>query len=173
MSEVIQLDTFFPKYDFSEKHEAVVKSTPKEAYEALQNIDFSKSFVIRLLFWLRGLRSNTFQMIKSHFSILYDDPPREIILGIIGQPWNLIKDVEKCSREDFIRFNKANYAKMVWNFHFQEHGTGTLITTETRVLCTDDASRKKFKIYWFFVRPFSGLVRIKMLQLILENLEQK
>ena len=165
-----KLNVFLPKYDFSEKHTTLIKATPEEAYKALQNIDFTKSFVIRLLFWLRGLKSHSYHMIKNHFTVLYDEPSKEIILGVIGQPWILKKEILKCSKEDFLRFNEPHYVKAVWNFDFQRQGKETLITTETRIYCTDEASRKKFKIYWTFVRPFSGLVRIKILKLIRNSL---
>jgi hypothetical protein len=33
------------------------------------------------------------------------------------------------------------------------------LTTETRVRCTDERSRRAFARYWYVIRPFSGLVR--------------
>jgi hypothetical protein len=149
-----KLDVFLPQYDFSEKHEMIVEST-----------------ILRVLFRLRGLKSNNFQMIKDLFSILYDEPSKEILLGTIGQPWNWRKDLLKFSKEYFLRFNEPNYAKIVWNFNFQEQGKKTLVSTETRILCTDEASRKKFRAYWFFIRPLSGLVRIELLKLIRKSLD--
>ena len=40
----------------------------------------------------------------------------------------------------------------------------TILSTETRVTCGDSRSRQKFRAYWFFVRPFSGLIRRLMLK---------
>jgi hypothetical protein len=41
-----------------------------------------------------------------------------------------------------------------------------MLSTETRVACGDAASRAKFRVYWTFVRPFSGLIRIVMLRAV-------
>jgi hypothetical protein len=42
-------------------------------------------------------------------------------------------------------------------------GCGSL-STETRVHVADPESRKRFRRYWFVVRPFSGLIRIQLLR---------
>ena len=35
-----------------------------------------------------------------------------------------------------------------------------LLTPRTMLIDSgDDESRRKFRVYWFFVRPFSGLIR--------------
>ena len=52
---------------------------------------------------------------------------------------------------------------MLWNFNFTPYQNKTLVSTETRITCTDKASCIKFGIYWFFVRPFSGSVEKKYL----------
>jgi hypothetical protein len=36
---------------------------------------------------------------------------------------------------------------------------GTLLTTETRVLATDEAARRRFGRYWRVIRPGSGAIR--------------
>jgi hypothetical protein len=40
-----------------------------------------------------------------------------------------------------------------------------ILTTETRVRCTDPAIRRAFLRYWRVIRPFSGLVRREALRL--------
>ena len=42
-------------------------------------------------------------------------------------------------------------------------GTAVL-STETRVHVADPAARRKFRRYWFVVRPFSGVIRILLLR---------
>lgn len=166
------VDTYLPQYEVAEKHEKNVKSTPEKAYHALQKIDFADSFVTRLLFWLRGLPSNSFDEVKNHFAVLHDEPSKEIVLGIIARPWQLKKEFLKCSKEEFSIFNEPNYAKFVWSFSFKSQGKETIILTETRVSCTDEASKKKFRIYWFFARPLSGIVRTKILKLLQKSLQE-
>jgi len=58
-------------------------------------------------------------------------------------------------------------ARAVWNFTGQEAAAGrTLLSTETRIVCGDAASRRKFRLYWLVVRPFSGLSRLLMLRAV-------
>jgi hypothetical protein len=51
---------------------------------------------------------------------------------------------------------------MAANFRIRE---GEL-TTETRVLLTDERSRRAFGRYWLLIRPFSGLIRRRWLAAI-------
>jgi hypothetical protein len=45
----------------------------------------------------------------------------------------------------------------------------TLVSTETRVLCSDKKTRNRFSIYWFFISPFSRMIRHFMLRQIREQ----
>ena len=68
-------------------------------------------------------------------------------------------------RSDFDHPVPAGFARGVWNFSLSEGLEGqTILQTETRVICGDSASRRKFLAYWFVVRPFSGLIRLIMLR---------
>jgi hypothetical protein len=61
----------------------------------------------------------------------------------------------------------AGVARAGWNFALNETEPGrTLLTTETRVACGDPATRRRFRIYWLFIRPGSGLIRRLMLRSI-------
>jgi hypothetical protein len=58
-------------------------------------------------------------------------------------------------------------ARGLWNFKVVAAGDReTILSTETRVTCGDPASRRRFRLYWLVIRPFSGLVRIIMLRAI-------
>lgn len=169
---MLKIDNYLPVYDFSERHSIFIKCTPDIAYNALKELDFSKSTFIRFLFRLRGLKSDNFQKLQERFVLLHNDSNKEIILGLIARPWKLNGAVFHTPKIDFQRFNESDYAKIVWNFAFEQHNENkTLVSTETRILCTDDESRKKFKLYWFFVRPLSGLVRKEILKMLQKNVE--
>lgn len=72
---------------------------------------------------------------------------------------------------DFCEFEKPGYAKAVWNFSVTEVGSRSRLTTETRIKCLDDESRRSFGRYWTLIRPFSGLVRMEMLRTIKRRVE--
>ena len=70
-------------------------------------------------------------------------------------------------------FNEPGAAQAAWNFAIRPLvGNKTVLTTETRVRCVDPAGRWRFRIYWAFIRPFSGLIRLVMLRAIKRDAEK-
>lgn len=165
----MKLDEFLPHYDMAKRYELYVSGPPRQAYEAFKRIDFSQSLIIRLLFFVRGSWAIKPAKLFDIFISLHDEKPHEIVWGIIGVPWNWFKRRLPVDVAHFQDFSQPGYAKMAWNFTFEGKNNGTLIATETRVLCTDKASRLKFGLYWFIISPFSGLIRREMLRLIKKN----
>jgi hypothetical protein len=49
--------------------------------------------------------------------------------------------------------------------------TLTILETETRIQCLDKNALKKFSWYWFFIRPFSGMIRLQILKSIKRSAE--
>jgi hypothetical protein len=91
----------------------------------------------------------------------------KILLGVTGRFWRLTGNVEPFDRAAFSRPVPPGMARGFWNFKVMSAGDRkTILSTETRVTCGDAASRRKFDLYWFVVRPFSGLIRIIMLKAI-------
>ena len=86
------------------------------------------------------------------------------IIGLIGQFWKANGNLQLFKPEDFIKWNKGGFLKATWNFELVPTGNGTQVNTETRILCLGDNARQKFRRYWFFVRPFSGLIRKEILR---------
>lgn len=172
-----------PTYDFDEKHEMIVRASAETVYAALDSFDFNESAVIRWLFRLRGLALNDScgavaqtltlrDMTKFGFVVLGEKPNKEILFGLVGRFWQPNGDLQEINAEDFRGFDKSVYAKAAWNFALTESAAKeTRLTTETRVQCTDDASRSQFGFYWTFVKPFSGWIRAEALRLAKEKAE--
>ncbi len=104
--------------------------------------------------------------------ILGEEPGREVVLGTIGRFWR----PAACARSlppSSLAFAEPGWAKAAWNFRVEPAPDGAATTsTETRVLCTDPVSRRTFRRYWRIVRPFSGLIRIEMLNAIRRELQR-
>jgi hypothetical protein len=49
----------------------------------------------------------------------------------------------------------------------------TVLTTETRVLCTDEGARRRFRRYWALIRPGSGAIRVAWLRAIRRRAERQ
>jgi len=106
-------------------------------------------------------------MIDAGFGRLEEAAPREIVLGVAGRFWRPTGNIEPFRRENFDGAVAPGLARAVWNFALRDVGDGhTLLSTETRVVCGDAASRRKFLAYWLVVGPFSGLIRRSMLRAI-------
>ena len=159
MKDEFLIDKFMPRYDFVERHAIGVSSTPERTYAAIRTADVTRSPIVRLLLTLRGLRRSKSIALSDAFTVVDENPPREIVLAIEGPFWNPACRPAKLAPGDP---QKPGTARAAWNF-VVEPGR---LTTETRVRCADAASRRKFRVYWFFVRPFSGLIRRFMLRAI-------
>ena len=157
------LDRFMPTCDFSETHATRVAATPAAVDAAVRDLDLGRSRIVRLLFRLRGMPTREMRlrdMQQPGFRILAEEPEREVVLGVIGRFWTPGGGVRDFEPTDFVAFDEPGWAKAVWGFRSTRlDDATTLLRTETRVLCTDAPSRRRFWLYWIVIRPFSGLIR--------------
>ena len=175
------IDSFAPNPDAVETHSVVINASAETVYHALWTANLGGSLIIKLLLGLRSLpgfvsrgfrelppnQEVTLQtLIDSGFGVLANEP-EEIVLGVTGRFWRPVGNLSPFRREDFDGPVPEGFAHAVWNFSIREVSVGgTVLSTETRVVCGDRASRRKFRLYWFLVRPFSGLIRLLMLRAV-------
>jgi hypothetical protein len=61
---------------------------------------------------------------------------------------------------------------MAFNFNVEDLGDGwSAVSTETRVLATDDFTRRGMGRYWRLIVPGSGLLRLQWLEAIKKRAE--
>ena len=175
------IDDFLPNYDFSEKHRIQVRAPITVTYEAVRHLDITQSKLSMLLFRLRGIPTgkdgiakfdiDNFQ--KMRFILLGERTNEEFLLGLVGRFWTVSGGLQRLDRNEYVNFDRPGYAKAVWNFSLVERpGQSTLLETETRVYCLDEGSRRRFQIYWFLIRGFSGMIRQEVLKAIKEKAER-
>jgi hypothetical protein len=105
--------------------------------------------------------------------LLAERREREIVLGITGRFWSLEPKVAETDPATFRGPIPVGLARAAWNFALEPMPDGlTKLTTETRVQCADEASGRRFRRYWLFVGPFSGLIRRAILQRVGRAAEQ-
>jgi hypothetical protein len=153
---VTLLDEHAPTWHFRERHSLDVNAPPRRVLEAVRAVTLADAPIAGLLVRLRGIRAAADKPILDQaaaWQVLADDPDREFVVGSIGQPWKLRGGTSP--RADFATFDEPGYAKMALSFR----SDGKMLSTETRVLLTDEASRRAFRRYWIVIRPFSGLIR--------------
>lgn len=174
------LDAFLPHPDFSERHELAIETTTRVVYQAIWEADMAGHPIIRALLWLRALPSRALSrqwhldgspvtlavVTAMGFCILAEDPGHEVVLGIIGPFWRLTGNLRPCDPASFQELLQPGLAKAAWNFAVASRKGVTMLSTETRISCADPASLRRFRLYWLFVRPWSGLIRILVLRAI-------
>lgn len=172
--ELMLIDEFIPNYNVSARYQTNVRSSVERAYAEARNLDMRDSRIIRFLYQLRGLPANGLTldgMLDWGFVMLADEPSKEIVFGLAGRFWTHKPQIRHLDAEDFAAFEQPGFAKAVGNISFREEGGGTLVATETRVHCPDVSSRRRFRMYWTIISPFSGLIRREWLRLIKQNAE--
>lgn len=181
------IDEFMPAYDISKKYSLTVSAPIDKVFNALKNAEVNDSPAVRFLFFLRGLpaifksqnhrfekkRLTLSDIAGSGFMLLGEKPNEEIAIGVVGRFWHWTGNIQRILPEHFLTFNEKGFAKAVWNFSLKKSDDQTTaLTTETRICCMDDKSRKKFRLYWNVIGPFSGVIRKEMLRIIKRNAEE-
>jgi hypothetical protein len=164
-------DLYLPVYDVAMRHQTGVAAPPADAWAALHRADLGRSRVTRALLTVRGLRRpralTLAALATSGFIPLGERPGREVAFGLIGRFWTPSGGRLTVAPAEFRDFAQPGYAKVVWTFSLEEAAPGiTRLVTETRVACVDAASRRRFRLYWLVVRPFSGVIRKAMLSAV-------
>jgi len=191
------LDELMPRYHVAERHRTLVRAAPAVVYAALREADLAGGPVTRLLVTLRVVPAAVIALVRSPraafvewrerraqrgvrladleragFRIVAERAPEEILIGLLGRFWTprgaICADV---SVETFRVGPPAGQALAGWSFSVHARPGGlTELRTETRVWCASDAW-PSFRLYWFVVRPGSGLIRRAMLRAIRRRAE--
>ena len=168
------IENYLPNYHYRETHSLKIPSSSVDVYQQMLNCDLSQSRMIRFLFWVRGMRQKLFtikDITNLGFIKLDEKPGEEILFGIVSNSptfdgCEIIK-----SHSEFINQQNGNIIKAVINFRIDNGSkSNQFISTETRVWCGSKKIKKGFQIYWFFVKPFSQIVRKSMLYQIKKQL---
>ncbi len=161
------LDDILPRFTVREVHEISIDVSRDALWLAVRHLDFSASWLTRLLFGMRGIRAVglTLQdMVENGpFRIFAEAPGSELVLGCVFDAHMVPMPMETLASFEGYRDDGVN--RIAWNF-FIDEGDGRLcLRTETRVQCLGPKSRRWFIPYWMIIRPFSGLIRREMLRL--------
>jgi hypothetical protein len=177
----LRIDEVMPHFDVNVVQHIVVNADPRATYQAVLDADLMDNGLTHLMVVARDLpnrlrprksgaekppsrpqpnRRPTFRMrdaagTESDWVQLRDEPGVEWLAGLIGQFWHRDYGIVRTSSEEFASFDRPGYAKTVAGFTLHPHGEGrTLLTYESRTVCTDAAARRRFAAYWFVLRPF-------------------
>jgi hypothetical protein len=165
------LDDVLPEWHFRERHRRHVSAEPERVFAAVRELTLAETPVAAVLVRLRGMRPERDlpifdEMRRVGFEVEAEEPGRELAFAAVGQPWK-VRGGERRRGVDFRTFAEPGFAKMAFNVCLD----GPTLSTETRVLLTDEQSRRAFRRYWLVIRPFSGLIRRAWLRAIARRAE--
>jgi hypothetical protein len=145
-------------------------------WRALLEHDLAASAPAKLLLALRGYglrarRGNAGGTIADRlqrfgFTKLNEVSGDELVFGLAGRFWRFDGGLERLAgAEDFRAFAEEGCVKTAWNLRVDATGPAkSLLTTETRVKCFGPSARRKFRLYWALIAPFSGVIRMGLLR---------
>ena len=195
--ELLLIDQFVPAFDLSVVHAQVFRATPARCYQVASELDLFQTPVIRVLIGIRDLprraagtlrgrlsttspppSRRTFRlrdMVDLGWILLGERPGAELVLGQVGRPWKgvAVSTGLPTTPEQFTSFVEPGFAKIATSLRVDPYGNdSSILTMETRVCVTDDASRRRFSRYWLVIGPFSSLIRRMALHLLSTELRR-
>ena len=180
------IDQYLPKYHFNEFHSTRIHAPPETVYAAVRQVTAREIKLFRILTWIRsphiGKPAESILAppaddpvldvaLRSGFFLLANAPPQEMVVGtILGRaPYG----GQIPSPAGFNSFNRPGHAKAVMNFHISTQANGWVtLTTETRVLATNERAKRRFGRYWRVIYPGSALIRVMWLKAIKARAER-
>lgn len=170
------IDKYVPAFSFNERHAILVDAPGDKVLAAILSFRPEDDPFFRAMIVLRELPMRTArafggdgQVSPKVFGIddftLLEHDDREVVFGLVGQFWR--PDFGLARIPDgaaFAAFQRAGFVKLALNFATDAQSDGRIrLTTETRACCPDRSARLKLLPYWYAVRPFSGLIRRRIL----------
>lgn len=174
-----------PVHDVSARYVTRIDAPPAVVYAALMATDFGRPVIVRVLMGVRLLpglltspratwerlvrparlaRGSLANLEHSPFILLEQRPPREIVLGITGKFWTLAATTVTIPPSQFRNPIATGLAQAAWSFEVTEAAGGSELATETRVRCADPTTLRRFRRYWRFVAPGSGMIRYAIMR---------
>jgi putative NADPH-quinone reductase len=171
------LDDIMPNYDVALDHDVEVRAPAAIAFARMCELSLERSLIVATLFRARALLMRAryteagppaellTQLQRLGWSIVAEEPGREIVFAAATQPWRADPIFRGMSRDEFVRFDEPGYAKIAFSLCVDPLGPASSVArTQTRVKTTDARSRARFRRYWAFLSPGIEIVRIVLLQ---------
>lgn len=104
--------------------------------------------------------------------VLGERPNREFAFGAVGKFWQPVIEWRDVAPADFTDFAEPGWGKIAANFSTAPYGeSSTLLSYQCRTVTTDPDSYRRFKRYWWLIRPFVAHIMRATLNTIKANAE--
>ena len=179
-----RLDEVMPEYQFWESHSTRVHARPEQVMLAIHESKFSDMKSLVTLLKIRATASRIHDdagsfgdkpvidsFAASGFATGSSD--HEVVMAG-GANVREGHPLKPHTLEEFAAYHEQGSVKMAFNFAVADAGDGwTILSTDTRVLALDDATRSGMGRYWRLIVPGSGLLRRQWLDAIKQRAERR
>ncbi len=184
MTEPLLLDLFVPTWDHEISVSQLFRAPPAQVFDAVTNLDLFRLPLARVLLQARALPGRlATAAARRHGDTVAPEPPTfrvrdlgargwiplgerpgtQLVYGAVGQPWKGTggePPQPPVTAETFAGFADPGFAKIAESTVVTPYGaSGCVLTLETRVVMTDEESRRRFRLYWRAAGPFIRLMR--------------
>lgn len=194
MTDKLLLDEFLPAYDHAICVSGVFRAPPSEVFAAITNLDLFQLPLPRLLLEARALPGRladararrrgqavaaeppTFRirdLPARGWVLLGERPGVELVYGQVGKPWKGAGGVpdHPVTADSFAAFAEPGFAKLAESTVVTPYGAAAcVLTAESRVVLTDEDSRRRFRRYWLAAGPFIRLMRPAIMRALARQL---
>jgi hypothetical protein len=182
----VHLDDVVPAADHVTRQAQRIDAPPTAVWEELHRVRMSRLPVTAALSTARflpvvlagrgtgHLRDRTFLDVVP-VPLLAAEPPVSVVFGGVLQAWRLSGwDLPTVlDAEGVRRFAEPGWVKAAMDFRLTPSRGGTELSSETRVLATDPATRRRFDRYWRVIRPGSSAIRWELLAAVQVRAESR
>jgi hypothetical protein len=183
---VMNLDDVVPNPRYRIRHARVVGAPASAVWDELQRVTMSALPL--------GLALETARLLPARLSgrarqplagrsflevtpipVLFSERPVVVISAGLSQAWRLLGGSRPppLDAAALRAWAEPGWIKVGMEFRFEPVHAGTLLSTETRILATDPATRRAFARYWFFIRPSSAAIRREVLRTVARRVESR
>jgi hypothetical protein len=142
------IDDWLPEFDVGKRYDAAVAASPERALDLVLAAPVAPDPIVSALLAARGLPARG-RAVEDYLRALEFDH-----LGRTPTEWAAAHDGERL--------------KIAVAFEAEPIPGGSRLATETRVRALDDRTRRRFRLYWLAIGPFSGLIRRRWLRAVQE-----
>jgi hypothetical protein len=176
-----RLDQFAPIWQFNEVHTIHIDAPPARVFDAIKRVRADEIGFFNLLTWIRrggqplpeGILNAGSQKplvdvaISTTFVRLAEDAPRELVIGtVIRAPPGAGAGGTLRTVDTFQKPLAPGFTLATMNFLVSPAGSGSLVSTETRVFANSPPVRRRFATYWRIIYPGSAIIRRMWLRAI-------
>lgn len=166
------LDVFIPRPEVRARHEITIRAPAESVWAVCSEFDLQSIPLVRATFWLRSkvMGASTTDRWRSEgllkdlrgmgWGALREEPPHLFVAGAACQPWLADVEFTPLGPSEFRGFETPERVKIAWTLEIEAlEEERSRLATETRVVATDDAARRRFRRYWRWAR--FGIVGIR------------